>query len=273
MKELKLPNGERFFILDKLTALYCYREIFEEQQYIPIDISLPANPTIIDVGANIGLFSYYAHQRFPNTNMISIEPIPQIFSVLEQNIEKFAINSKAYNIGLGEREMDLKFNFYPKISADSTAVPFDWEVKIQQYLENYQNVVCKRQPLAKLVPKILRKKAIEGRLRNLYQPEKVECQIRTLSSLIEENQLTQIDFLKIDAENYELHVIKGIKDQDWQKIQHIAMEVHTHISGGENLLDEIKTILKKHHFSFEFSSNDEGVKMGVPMLYAHRFPD
>jgi hypothetical protein len=102
----------------------------------------------------------------------------------------------------------------------------------------------------------------------MYNPEVLSCRIKTLSEIINQENIEQIDLLKIDAENYEKHVLAGIKQDDWDKIRQISMEVHEHIEGGENLLKNIIALLKKHNFQTKIGTEEEG--MGVYMLYAKK---
>lgn len=43
------------------------------------------------------------------------------------------------------------------------------------------------------------------------EAKKIDCEMKTLSSLIRERNLCEIDFLKIDVEGSELLILKGIK--------------------------------------------------------------
>ena len=62
----------------------------------------------------------------------------------------------------------------------------------------------------------------------------------------------------------------GIKPDDWDKIQQIAMEIHTHIEGGENLLQELKYLLSEKGFSCYDGEESLETAWGVFMLYALR---
>ena len=270
MKKLKLPNGEEIYYIDKLTALDVYEEINEENDYLPHGISVKDGDVIFDVGANIGLFSRFIAQQANGLQIFTFEPVPAIFKVLEANLSEIPADIKNYNIGLGEKSERIEINFYPRVSADSAIVPFNFDFKVQQYLENYKEVVCQNMPIARIVPKFLRKRVVKSSLRMLYKSEKVSCQIRTLSEIIQENKIERIDYLKVDAENYEKQVLAGIMDEDWEKIQQVAMEVHEHIEGGENLLEEINELLKKKGFKVTLDRESRFSNMGVHMLYAKK---
>jgi len=270
MKQLTLPNGECIYYIDRMTAEYVYEEIFIENVYLQDGINVKDNDLIFDVGANIGLFSRYISQKASNLKIFTFEPIPDIFNILEANLKNINAYIKNYNIGLGDKEEKIEFFYYPKVSADSTAVPFDWNKKIELYLENYEDVICNDYPAARNVPESSRKGFVEKILKYLYRSKKIIGTIRPLSDIIKENNIDKIDLLKIDAENYEKQVLAGIRNEDWDRIKQISMEVHEHIKGGENLLKEMSKSLKKRGFEIGIGKESRETKMGVYMLYAKK---
>jgi len=50
--------------------------------------------------------------------------------------------------------------------------------------------------------------------------------LTTVSSVIEEQQLTRVDLLKVDVERAELDVLRGIELRHWPLIRQVAVEVH-----------------------------------------------
>ena len=270
MKSLILPNGEEIYYIDKLTALDVYEEIFVENDYLQRGLTIRDNDVVFDVGANIGLFSRFISQQAQNLKIFAFEPVPIIFKALEKNVQDIPADLKLYNIGLAEVSKEVKIHYYPKVSADSAITPFDWELKVNQYVQNYNEVVVKNIPAAKIIPKFLRKTVVKAGLKNMYKDELIDCSLRTMSDIISENGIKQIDLLKIDAENYEWQVLSGIIDDDWKKIQQVSMEVHTHIKGGENLLNDIIDMLKENEFDVKEEIDSRFGVMGVYMLYAKK---
>lgn len=70
-------NREEYLVLKK--------EIFDSNIY---DIALPSSPTIIDAGAHIGLASLYFKGVYPKASITAIEPNPELFQILKQNMEQ-----------------------------------------------------------------------------------------------------------------------------------------------------------------------------------------
>jgi FkbM family methyltransferase len=66
--------------------------------------------TIIDIGSNLGQFALMLNAIFPNAYLYCFEPIPDCFEKLLKNTSKVK-NLKAFNIGLGDKNEILDFNF------------------------------------------------------------------------------------------------------------------------------------------------------------------
>jgi FkbM family methyltransferase len=74
---LKLRNGFKIKIKDFM-SLFIYHEIFIDKAY---DLEMPKNdPTIIDVGGNIGLFVLRYKQLYPKSKVYSFEPVPNNYA-------------------------------------------------------------------------------------------------------------------------------------------------------------------------------------------------
>ena len=269
MHTLTLPNGEKIYYLDKLTALDIFDEIYVENDYLKFGITVKNEDIVFDVGANIGLFTRFIAQQAQNLTIFAFEPVPIIYKVLEANLKDLQAKVKPYNIGLAESSQKTKIHYYPKVSADSAITPFDWDLKVNQFVQNYNEFVVEMMPIAKIVPKFLRRFVVRIWLKKFYKSEMLDCELRSISDIIHEHNLERIDLLKVDAENYEWEVLRGIKEEDWNKIRQISMEVHTHIKGGENLLDEIVKLLKEKAFQVDVDLDSRFGIMGVFMLYAN----
>ncbi len=271
MKEMAFPNGSTLYYVDKFTAEYIYKEIFEDKVYLYGGITVNDGDIIFDVGANMGFASYFLAIQAKNLQIYTFEPIPQIFEVLEANTKRISDSQfKNYNIGLAEEEGTAEITFLPHSSGDSAITQIDMDRKIQTFLDNYQETVVAINPAAKYVPKCLRKFVLKLTTKTYYRGKKIKVKLRPLSDIIAENNIETINLLKIDAENYEGPVIAGIRDEDWDKIQQITMEVHTHIPGGVNLLQEFTELLTRKGFTCYEGEESMETAMGVYMLYGKR---
>src|SRR5882672_4425508 len=84
--KLNLRDG-KFFYVNTFMTLYIFVEIFVERIY---DLPGPcgAVETIIDVGANTGLFVVRAKQVWPDATIVAVEPEPRNFVELEKTIKE-----------------------------------------------------------------------------------------------------------------------------------------------------------------------------------------
>ena len=78
-----------------------------------------------------------------------------------------------------------------------------------------------------------------------FASQSFTAQLRTLSSVIEEEHIVSIDLLKINVEKSELDVLRGIEESDWAKIKQLVLEVDTQ----ENL-PVIIALLDRHGYEF-----------------------
>jgi len=99
-----------------------------------------------------------------------------------------------------------------------------------------------------------------------FKREVFNCPLRTLSDVMKENDIAQVDFLKIDAQKSEFDVIQGIHESDWGKIKQIVMEVH---DLGDRL-SGIITMLKSHGFKLTIEQDDLYEGSLLYNLYARR---
>lgn len=60
-------------------------EMFGGGEYPLADIRLPKKPTIVDVGANIGVFCVACHLEYLDAHIVSYEPHPESFRLLRKN--------------------------------------------------------------------------------------------------------------------------------------------------------------------------------------------
>ena len=60
---------------------------------------------IFDIGANVGIWSYWFSDRFPDATIFSFEPVPKTYADLKENLkDKIPGQSiKTYKIGFGEK--------------------------------------------------------------------------------------------------------------------------------------------------------------------------
>lgn len=80
-------------------------ELILNNPYFPKWFNLKEDPTIIDIGAHIGMFSVIAATKFPKSKIYSIEPSKDNYKLLLENVEMNELkNVKLFNMALSDKE-------------------------------------------------------------------------------------------------------------------------------------------------------------------------
>ncbi|MBD2104543.1 FkbM family methyltransferase [Leptolyngbya sp. FACHB-261] len=235
--EARLPNGLKVAYLNQLELNFLYREIFEQQVYLRHGITVKPGDCVFDVGANIGLFSLLLSQASPELNLYCFEPIPAVFKALQRNSFLHFSNATLLNLGLSQSSGAASLTYYQKCSGWSTLYPDPEEVteSLRTYAGNSGS----------LLPWLRRLIATRLAKRLLSEQQTITCQLKTLSEVIQDQNISQINLLKIDAERSELDILLGIQPRDWPKIQQLVLEVQD----LENRVVSIETMLKQQGFT------------------------
>jgi amino acid adenylation domain-containing protein/FkbM family methyltransferase len=242
----ELPNGMAIAHQNRNETDYLYEEIFEKQIYVQHGIKLRDDACVLDVGANIGMFTLFVNQSCARPRVYAFEPLRPIFETLRINTELYGNNVKLFNLGLSDTSRTESFTFFPRYSmmsgVSAYADPASEIQVVKSFLHNkQQSGVQGMTSLLELADELLAER---------FDTETHEAQLKTLSDVIHEEQIDRIDLLKIDVQRAELDVLKGIKQADWHKIEQIVMEVHDaegHASAGR--VREIETLLGMHGFT------------------------
>jgi hypothetical protein len=99
-----LIDGGRLTFHDGLACARQHLVIFKQGLYA-ID-GIGDAPTILDVGANIGMASLYLMQRFPKAKITAFEPDPRLAALFRKNMEAFGYCVHQPDSGDGGRLSD-----------------------------------------------------------------------------------------------------------------------------------------------------------------------
>lgn len=83
------------------TDHYTVHEIVVRDDYLLRDTNLKGD--VIDIGANIGVFSVYCAALFPKSRIFSYEPVPENYSALVTNTQKFRNVKTFRSLVLGKK--------------------------------------------------------------------------------------------------------------------------------------------------------------------------
>ncbi|GEM_PF-886567 len=245
--EVDLPSGHRVAGLNLNETEYVFNEIFVDQVYSRDGIVLPPDAVVLDVGANIGLFSLFVASRAPSARIVAFEPLEPIRRRLVSNLERYAPQVRVCGIGLSDREREETFTYYPGYSTFSGQSGYadaggEREV-IRRYLSNQAEGEDSAHLLLDNIDEIL-----DDRLR----AEAHRCHLRRLDQVIRELDLSRIDLLKIDVQRAEMDVLLGLDAETFGRIAQIVMEVHDKRDGATaGRVEQLRELLGRHGFEVE----------------------
>ncbi len=254
-KNLKVQNLSSY--------IYVYNEIFLENDYQYLDkkhFNKNNKEIYFDVGGNNGIYSLYLNDKNNNIEVHVFEPIKDLYDNIQWNINQNKKRDNNYiinNIGLGNKNENLKINFMPNADGLST-IKDDLEDKktnmINSKCENFNYPIL--YPLCKnIVSNLLNEERLKV--------EKKDIKIVRFSDYIKEHNINFVDKIKVDIEGYELEFLEGINKEDFSKIGAFVIEVENYRNDYKN---KITNILKNNNFSFEYFENND--KNNWIMIYA-----
>jgi|HubBroStandDraft_3_1064219.scaffolds.fasta_scaffold01234_1 natural product biosynthesis luciferase-like monooxygenase protein/FkbM family methyltransferase len=259
-----LPNGLVVAQHDSRQTHALVSEVFAQEVYGQHGLAYRDGACIFDVGGNIGFFSLYASLACRPARILAFEPIPANCELLRANAALNGAPVTVIPMGVGSGQASAEFTFYP----------------LQAGLSNRMNDrAADRRAVAAIVregllaapgaavpePELMA--AVEASLR----AETVSCPMTTVSQAIRAHGVERIDLLKIDVEGSEVDVLRGIADEDWPRIDQLAIEVHS-----QQWLAEVREILAQRDFevacderiAVAAAPGEEPVR--VYMVYARR---
>eukprot|EP00890_Picochlorum_soloecismus_P005967 jgi/Picsp_1/6371/NSC_03720-R1_amino acid adenylation domain protein len=275
----------------RLERNFLYDEIYVKKTYERHGVRIEAggNEVIVDVGANIGLFSCFSSESC-NQRTLAIEPMPETYSNLCHNVglhEEWCHRNNVPTgqvvplcVGLGnEMNSAQKFTYYPLAQGWSTMAYLEDKNDIRRDLHAFvENALDQR---SSSLPKILVQIGLW--VRDFARPlltmithaaasimqlgsKQVTCDVVTLSHLIETEGIDGIALLKIDVERSEVAVVQGIERNDWGKIRQLVAEVH-----GENLESFLEIVKENGEFgNIVCEQGGDMVGTSLHMVYATR---
>ncbi|TYP76806.1 FkbM family methyltransferase [Paenibacillus methanolicus] len=215
----RLPNGIEIYPNNEGETEFLYNEIFRKEMYFKHGITLPDNGTVMDVGANIGMFTLFVSSK-SNCRVYAFEPIPPTFNLLMMNTSSLP-RVTTVNVGLSNEIKEAEFAYFPTMSTDSVQIKYrenhDQDLRYG-LINHYRNDFADPRVLNRFVDHLMTPKLLNEQI--------YRCKLTTISEMIRYYDLNQIDLLKIDVEKSEFEVLEGIHPEDWGKINQIVMEVH-----------------------------------------------
>lgn len=226
--ELEALDGFELECLDPFEATFLARDVAE---YFGHGIELPYGANVLDVGANIGVFSAaVSHHLSGEVNVLAFEPLPPIFEVLRRNAEHFIPgNIVAVPLGLGDRDATLEFSYFPLMSCLSSSHRGgdNIESETARVTASLTQIIKSGQAMPHLavLPEPMLDAFVDSYVKSRLKFEKHTVKVRPLSAVLEETGLEAVDLLKVDVEGAEEAVLAGIAAPHWARIRQVVLEL------------------------------------------------
>ncbi|NET73646.1 MAG: FkbM family methyltransferase [Sphaerospermopsis sp. SIO1G2] len=217
-----LRNGTTIVHPEKLGLVEAIIELWHEKAYFPKDFYTPkTDDVIVDLGANIGLFTLQAAKLNPDARIFSFEPFPENFSYLYQNISNFGLdNVMTYQYAISN---SYRQDFFQQTSSRSLD---------HQLVNGYEDNI------------------------NDSSADLFSVEVIPIDAIFDIANIEEIAMLKIDIEGSELDIFKSISDSILKRIKLLAIEYHDNLRPGT--LDIIRSKLKYTHDIRNIPSNLSG---------------
>jgi len=259
----RLPNDQEIAHINKYETRYLYDEIFVKKCYLKHGITIENGDTILDVGANIGMFSLFVNQHAQNTTIYAFEPAPHAFEALKINAALHGDhNIYPENVGISNERKEAEFTYYEKSSVFSS-----FNADHEEDSKAVRAVVTNMLKESGVTDDEELDQFADELMADRMKSRSFTCPLKSISDVIREKGLLQIDLLKIDAEKSEQQILLGIDDDDWEKIKQLVIEVHD--SEGAVIRD-IKQLLDEKGFEVEMEEEDLLHDSGLYNLFAVR---
>jgi FkbM family methyltransferase len=180
---------------------------------------------VVDVGAHVGRYTLIASKRVGlNGRVIAIEANPDNFQMLNRNV---------------------KLNQLTNVTSLNCAI-YSQETKIKLYLagEGMGQTIYNT---------IMTERANEGKEKFL------EISANTLDHLLKLQEISEVNWIKIDVEGAELEVLRGATAIiSHSKDITLLIEVHNLSGSNTTLYEPITRFLNKHNFKLDFEKTYDG---------------
>ena len=193
-----------------LRLLQTFKEIFMDECYLAgLEHPIPSGATVVDIGANAGYFTLFAVSCFADARVFSFEPVPVNYAQLERN-RNLNISKwiKCFPKAVAGKAGEVSLSFDSSDSFTTSAT--------------------------------ILKQADQ-------QTESIKVPCLTLGQIMDENSINKCDLLKMDCEGAEYGILYNCPPEYLQRIDQIAMEVHSGEKENENI-DALESFL--NHMGF-----------------------
>lgn len=255
-----LPDGTDVASVNDAETHQFFQEISVDGLYFRHGVTVEPGDVVVDVGANIGMFSLCAAARARDIEIYAFEPIPSAFRALSVNAGLHGLNARLFACGLAANPGSTRFTLYPRSVGMSS---------------RYADAEEERAVLKAIMANQYREADLGGEedddyvdewLSDRVEGEAVDCELRTLSDVIDEQGLEHVDLLKVVVQKSEWDVLMGVREEHWPRIRGLVAEVYD-IDGR---VDRMRDFLAGRGFTVAIEQAPLFAGSVVHLMYAVR---
>jgi amino acid adenylation domain-containing protein/FkbM family methyltransferase len=239
MARVPLPNGLAVVSPSPDEAQYLYRQIFDNSEYGRFGIGVRANGVVVDVGANIGLFTLWAAHRAPGLKVFAVEPNPDVLPYLSANLQLYEIDAEIIPLAVSETVGSAQLTSFRGLTYLSGLG--NRNETASSLLKSYYRAerVGARRDLSPNDIGALLQHAEERLVPTIHTVETVD-----LATLLDRHGVGQIDLLKLNIEGSEFAAIRRLRPEQWHRVGQICLEVEN----ASRTVPQIKELLTSMGF-------------------------
>jgi len=177
-----------------------------------------STPTLFDVGANKGQTIEMLRTVFPESIIYAFEPSSVTFQELAETSKRFGNHIKLFQCAVGEKDDEAEF------------INYEWST-----LSSFFELEART----------------ENPFREVARGKREKVSVRSIDSVMAENELSSIDLLKIDTQGYEIPVLNGaLTCLQNGIIKNVLAELtFAPLYQGQSNSLEVMRLLETHNFS------------------------
>jgi FkbM family methyltransferase len=200
--ELVFPNGSRPLVL--------MNEVWWQDEYELSKVDLLPGDVVVDIGANVGVFSWNVLEHFAEITVHAVEPHPINYEFLKRNLSKYSKAAQVWNLAISRVDGEI-------------------EIYSPEYLDGVRTN-C-------------------GDHQRLHHPRwRKEGLVSScpLGAFLKKADLERVALMKIDIEGAESELLPEFEDDVPSRIERIVMECHEFNHPG--LTSEFERLLSQRGF-------------------------
>jgi FkbM family methyltransferase len=205
-------------------ARYVVNEIFTKRRYDHPGFQIAPTDTVVDVGANMGIFVLWAARQAPQGRVIAIEPT-SVIDVLQLNVERNGLtNVTAVQSAAGRDGDTLEIVTYPGFNIVS------------------HHAGWRPMPVTRFLIRLL-----YGRYRS--EPVIERAPVKSVRRILDECGVERVNYLKVDCEGGEYDIFRNLDAETFARLDRIALEFHEYTP--DQRVGELVSLLNRHGFTCE----------------------